>query len=240
MSRTRRIVIAILVCLSAAAAARAQSLAAEGWVVLPVDEYRALRARANPETPPPTASPVDATLTRVEYDLRVDPSTAPGPGGDTIAGRVTLTVDVLRDGWARIPIPAGLMASDARVDGEPAAIVEAAPPYLLLSRAGRAIVSLDLVMPLSATAGNEAAVLPASPAPITRTILVLPRSGVDLSLTGGFVADHIETADESRWTLFGHPNEPLKLIWKHRVDDRRATLPLRVRLFVPLPRDEPT
>ena len=46
---------------------------AEGWVVLPVDEYRALRERAQSASrrrPPPP--PVDATLTRVDYDLRVD------------------------------------------------------------------------------------------------------------------------------------------------------------------------
>ena len=44
----------------------------DGWVVLPVDEYRALRERANPPPPPPAPPPVDATLTRVDYDLRVD------------------------------------------------------------------------------------------------------------------------------------------------------------------------
>lgn len=199
----------------------AQAPPPEGWVVLSVDEYRALRDRSLGIGPPQPGAPVDGTLSRVEYDLHIE--------GDAIVGRALLTVDVLRDGWAHIAIPAGLRASDARIDGEPAAIVEAAPPYLLLSRAGRAIVSLDVVMPLTATAGTEAVILPASPAPITRTSLVLPASGVDLSLTGGFVADHVETADESRWTVFGHPNEPLKLIWKHRVDDRRATLPLRVR-----------
>ena len=44
----------------------------EGWVVLPVDEYRALRDRAFPPAPLPAPPPVDATLTRVDYDLRVD------------------------------------------------------------------------------------------------------------------------------------------------------------------------
>jgi hypothetical protein len=190
-------------------------------VVLSVDEYRALRDRSLGIGPPQPAVPVDGTLSRVEYDLHIE--------GDAMVGRALLTVDVLRDGWARIPIPAGLMASDASVDGEPAAIVEAAPPYVLLSRTGRSVVSLDLVVPLTAAAGTESIILPASPAPITRTGLVLPRRGVDLSLTGGFVSDHVESADESRWTLFGHPNEPLKVLWKHRVDDRRATLPLRVR-----------
>ena len=61
---------------------------AEGWVVLPVEEYRALRERAIPPAPPPLAPPVDATLTRVDYDLRV--------GSDSIAGRALLMIDVLK------------------------------------------------------------------------------------------------------------------------------------------------
>ena len=50
---------------------------ADGWVVLPVDEYRALRDRAIPPPPPPPAPPVDATLTRIDYDLRVDGDRSP-------------------------------------------------------------------------------------------------------------------------------------------------------------------
>src|SRR5882672_4494947 len=83
----------------------------EGWVVLPVDEYRALRERAIPPAPLPGVPPVDATLTRVEYDLRVD--------SDSVGGRALLTIDVLRDGWTRVQIPAGLMVRDATLDGQP-------------------------------------------------------------------------------------------------------------------------
>ena len=202
-------------------AALAQTSSPEGWVVLSIDEYRSLRDRSLGSGPPPAAAPIDGTLSRVDYDLRIE--------GESIAGRALLTIDVLREGWARIPIPPGLMVSDARMDGQPVALVEGAPPYLLLTRSGRAIVSLELVVPLTSTAEGESITLPASPAPITRTSLVLARSGVDLSLTGGFVGEHVEAADENRWTMFGRPNEPLTLSWKRRVDDRRAALPLRTR-----------
>jgi hypothetical protein len=190
-------------------------------VVLSIDEYQALRDRSRAVGPPVPNLPVDGTPSRVEYDLHID--------GETITGRGVLTVDVLRDGWARIPIPAGLIVSDARVDGAPAALVEGAPPYVLLSRTGRTVVSLDLVVPLVAAAGTESISLPASPASVTKTTLLLPRSNVDLSLTGGLVTDHAESTTESRWTVYGRPNEPLKLAWKHRVDDRRSALPLRAR-----------
>src|SRR5690242_16161791 len=62
-----------------------------GWVVIPVDEYQNLRARAFPTEHDPDPPPVDATLSRVDYDLRI--------AGDLASGRASLTVDVLKDGW---------------------------------------------------------------------------------------------------------------------------------------------
>lgn len=193
----------------------------EGWVVLSIDEYQSLRNRSLGLAAPSAPAPIDATLSRVDYDLHLD--------GETIAGQALLTIDLLRDGWARIPIPSGLMVRDARIDGQPLALVDGTPPYLLLSRTGRSVASLDLVVPLAASAGSESITLPPSSASITRVSLVLPRRGVDLSLSGGYVAEHAETADESRWTIFGRPNEALTLSWKRRVDDRRSGQPLRTR-----------
>jgi hypothetical protein len=196
----------------------------EGWVVLPIDEYRALRERAFPPPPAPAAPPVEATLTRVDYDLRVD--------GDTAGGRALLTIDVLCDGWTRVPIPAGLMVRDAALDGHRVPLVDGAPPFVLLSRRGRSVLTLDIVVPMTASAGAESIVLPPSPAPISRAQLTLAKNGVDLTLAGGFLAEHSETAVLSRWIAFGRPNVPLALTWKRKVDDRRAELPLRLRARV--------
>ncbi|HEY7188470.1 MAG TPA: hypothetical protein VH436_18060, partial [Vicinamibacterales bacterium] len=226
MDRAPLILIGTCVCAIAfATPAFAQTATTpDGWVVLPVDEYRALRDRANPQPPPPANPPVDATLTRVDYDLRAD--------GDSIAGRALLTIDVLRDGWTRVQIPAGLMVRDARLDGQPVSLVEGPPPHVLLSRAGRVVLTLDIVIPLTASAGTESVALPSSTAPISRATLVLPRSGVDLNVTGGFIADRAEDTNESRWTAFGRPGQALMLMWKRKVDDRRAEQPLRTRARV--------
>src|SRR5438876_575786 len=104
-----------------------------------------------------------------------------------------------------------------------------APAHVLLARAGRSVLTLDLVVPLAASAGTESIVLPASASPISRVALTLPKNGVDLSAAGGFIAEHAETAGESRWTAYGRPNQPLTLSWKRKIDDRRAELPVRVR-----------
>ena len=88
---------------------------AAGWVVLPINEYRVLRAKAYPTEPVPAPPPLDATLTRVEYDLHVL--------GDLATGTAKLTVDVLKDGWVRVPVPAGLLVRDAQLDGKALSLV---------------------------------------------------------------------------------------------------------------------
>ena len=128
-----RTLIGILVIGTAAPAApvaRAQEPArTDGWVVLALDDYRALRARAFPSTPDPLPPPVDATLTRVDYELRVN--------GDSVTGEARLTIDVLKQGWVSIQMPAGLLVRGARLDGRPTALVDGNPPRVLVSRPGR-------------------------------------------------------------------------------------------------------
>ncbi len=224
MSRSRSVVLVLIVCALAATTANAQTPAPEGWVVLSVDDYRQLRARANPGTPAPTPPPVDASLTRVDYELRVE--------GEAIAGRALLTVDVLREGWVKVPIPAGLMVRDARLDGQPVPLIEGPPAHVVLSRSGRAVLSLEISLPLASSAGTESIALPPSPAPLSRAVLMLPRGGVDLTVTGGFVSERSETPTESRWVALGRANQPLAFSWKRKVDDRRAEQPLRFRARV--------
>jgi hypothetical protein len=193
----------------------------DGWVVLPIDDYRALRARAYPNTPDPAPPPVEAALTRVDYDLRV--------AGDSVSGEARLTVDVLKQGWASVRVPAGLLVRDARLDGRPTALVEGTPPSVLLSRTGRSTLTLDVVVPLASTAGIESITLPASASALSAVTLTVPRTGVTLTVTGGFVAEETESSGESRWVVYGTPSRPLTFSWKHRVDDRRAAQPLRTR-----------
>jgi hypothetical protein len=202
-------------------AADAQDLPrADGWVVLSVDDYRTLRAHAfaSPPEPPP---PVDATLTRIDYDLRLS--------GDTVTGDARLTIDVLKQGWVSVLVPPGVLVRDARLDGRPTAIVDGDPPRVLIARAGRTTLALGLVVPLTASAGTESIVLPPSGSALSAVSLVIPRTGVDLAVTGGLVVDHTESATETRWTIYGRPGGALTFSWKRKADDHRATLPLRTR-----------
>jgi hypothetical protein len=204
-----------------------------GWVVLPVEEYRALHERAYPIEREPEPPPVEATLTRVDYDLRIDGESA--GAGELASGRATLTIDVLKDGWIRVPIPAGLLVREARLDGKLVSLVSSAGGKggnqlsALLSLAGRAVLLLDIALPVASSAGEESIALPSAPSGVTRASVQLPRQGVDIRLTGGLLAEKSESGSESKWVAYGRGNEALTFAWRRRTEDHRATQPLRLR-----------
>ncbi|HKF25712.1 MAG TPA: hypothetical protein VKB24_07035 [Candidatus Acidoferrum sp.] len=204
------------------------SEAGQGWVAIGLDEYKTLRAKAYPPEREPEPPPVEATLSRVEYDLHVN--------GEFASGRATLTIDVLKDGWVRVPIPASLLVREAKLDGKPVSLVSGPAAgksgsqlAAVLSRPGRATLVLDIALPIAANAGEESIVLPPSFSGVTRATLELPRQGVDIRLTGGLLSDRSETPKAIRWIVYATGPSPLAFSWKRKTEDRRAELPLRLR-----------
>ena len=222
-----RLMAGVLSAFLAAHAAAAQEAArTDGWVVLSIEEYRALRARAFPAAPDPAPPPVDAALTRVDYDLRIS--------GETVTGQARLAIDVLKQGWASVQVPAGMLVRDARIDGRatPLSVTDGGPARVLISRTGRTTLTLDVVVPLVSSAGTESMTLPASGSAVSAVTLIVPRTGVDLIVGGGFIAEQSETGSDSRWVVYGSPGRPLSFTWKRKSDDRRSSLPLRSRARV--------
>jgi hypothetical protein len=212
----------ILGCLvGPAASAQESPPRTEGSVVLPVEEYRSLRAKAYPPDKEPEPPPVDATLTRVEYDLRV--------AGESAAGEARLTVDVLKDGWVSVPIPSGLLVREARLDGRPVSLVETPAPHVLLSKTGRAVLSLEVAVPISAAAGSESLTLPPSAAAVTRVGLVIPRPKVELAVGNGFMAERSEVSGETRFVAHGRSGAALSFSWRQKREDHRLSQALRMR-----------
>jgi hypothetical protein len=214
------------------AAAQAQEKPTEpshtaGWVVISVDEYRVLRAKAYPVEHDPEPPPLDATLTRVDYDLHV--------AGDLAAGRASLTVDVMKDGWVRVPVPAGLLVREARLDGKQVSLVPGAQGKggthlsALLSHAGRFELLLDVDVPVTTSAGDESISLPSTESGVTRAAVVLPRQGVDLRIGGGLLSEKSEPAGETKWLAYARGNEALTFTWRKKTEDHHIELPLRLR-----------
>jgi hypothetical protein len=214
------------------AVARAQEKPIEpshiaGWVVIPIDEYRVLRAKAYPVEHDPEPPPLDATLTRVDYDLHV--------AGDLAAGRASLTVDVLKDGWVRVPVPAGLLVREARLEGKQVSLVPGAQGKggahlsALLSHAGRFELLLDVDVPITSSAGEESISLPSTESGVTRASVLLPRQGVDLRVGGGLLSEKSETSGETKWLAYARGNEALTFTWRKKTEDHHVELPLRLR-----------
>jgi hypothetical protein len=204
-----------------------ESIHASGWVVIPVQEYRVLRAKAYPVERDPEPPPTDATLTRVDYDLRV--------AGDLAAGRASLTVDVLKDGWVRVPVPPGLLVREARLDGKEVSLVPGAPGKggahlsALLSHAGRSVLLLDVDVHVTSSAGDESLALPATESGVTRAEVELPRLGVDLRVAGGMLSQKYETPGQTKWLAYARGNEALTFTWRRKTEDHHVELPLRMR-----------
>jgi hypothetical protein len=198
-----------------------------GWVVIGVEEYKSLRAKAYPPEREPEPPPVEATLSRVDYDLHVK--------GEFASGRANLTIDVLKDGWVRVPIPAGLLVREARLDGKLVSLVAGSSGKsggqlsAILSHSGRSVLVLDIALPIAASAGEESISLPPSVSGIMRATLELPRQGVDIRLTGGLLSDRSESANTNRWVVYATGNAPLTFSWKRKTEDHRAEMPLRLR-----------
>jgi hypothetical protein len=64
---------------------------------------------------------------------------------------------------------------------------------------------------------------------VSRAVVVLPRLGVEVRLTGGMLLERTESAGASRWVAHGRSNDSLTFAWKKKIDDQRASQPLRLR-----------
>ena len=217
-----------ILCISLfSSAAPAQEARSSGWVVIPVSEYRSLHSKAYPLEPEAESSPVSATLTRVDYDLQIR--------GDVAKGRVSLTVDVLKDGWVRVPIPSGLLVREAHLDNKLVSLVpdtkgrNSGQLTAILSHIGRSLLLLDIALPVASSAGSESISLPAADSGITRASIQLLRHGVDVQVGGGLLSEQSDTADESKWVAYGQGNAPLTFNWHRKTEDHRTTSPLRLR-----------
>ncbi|MEW6364809.1 MAG: hypothetical protein AB1714_09245 [Acidobacteriota bacterium] len=222
----RCVVLGLLASSALSVALAGNSSSDGGWVVLRVEDYRDLMEKAVTLEPKPAPPPVHATLTQLDYDLRIS--------ADAAHGTARLVVDVLNDGWVRVAIPRDFQVRATRIDGNPGSVVGAASEkgeglmYLVFSRRGRAIADLDIVIPVASSAGSDSITIPPSMAALTTTTVTMPRRGVEMTASQGLIDKVMETASESRFVAHGRSSVPLVLSWRRRLEDRVAQ-PLRLR-----------
>jgi hypothetical protein len=174
-----------------------------GWVVISVPDYHTLRVKAFPAEREPEPPPVDATLSRVDYDLRVD--------NDFAAGLREAKLD-------------GKPLSLASLSGAKSGSQFSA----LLSHTGRSVIMVEIALPITASASEERVSIPSTFSGVTKVTLEIPRPGVDLSLSGGLFSESKELASGGSWTAYGKGVEPIVFAWRRKAEERHSTLPLRM------------
>jgi len=189
-----------------------------GWVVIPVNQYEALHGKAFPVERAADPPPVEATLTRIDYDLRLD--------GVLAAGRASLTVDVVKDGWVRVPIPPGLLVRSARLGGKPVSLVGGRSDQMaVLSGKGRSVLLLDVAFNVTSSDGASHLSVPVGASGVTRASVEAVPQDVEVNVGGGFVAEK----SAAHWLAYARGNEPLSFTWRKKIEERRVELPLRMR-----------
>jgi hypothetical protein len=235
-----RILCAAVLTAAHAATASAQPAAiplstGDGWVALTIADYLKLREQAHPRPTPPAPPPVRATVSEAAYELTA---------GDGLAtGTAELAIDVLDDGWVEIPLPPSLFVQAARLGGQPLAIADGrgasggapgGPPgpgtrRILLSRKGRALVTLDVAVAIGDAAGNESIQLPPAAGGLLRVSLTVPRGDVAVVATGGSIVQRTGDAAAHRVTAHAAFGQGLGLSWSRRRDSVGASQPARLR-----------
>src|SRR5438105_3145829 len=100
--------------------------------------------------------------------------------------------------------------------------------HALFSHTGRAVITLEIALPIAATASEERVSIPSTFSGVTRVTLEIPRSGVDLSLNGGLLSETHELKTGGKWTAYGKGAEPIVFAWRRKTEEHHATLPLRM------------
>lgn len=194
---------------------------AQGWVVIPIKEYEALRGKAYPAPRESEPESPSATLTRIDYDLRID--------GTVASGRASLTIDVLKDGWVRVPIPQGLLVRDARLGSDPVSLVpmpgRTSQLSAVVSKKGRSVLVLDVAFTIASTGSEERLSLPAGAAGVTRAAVAFTPQEVEVKVTGG----NLSEKSTARWIAYARGSEPLTFAWRKKIEEKRVELPPRVR-----------
>lgn len=203
--------------------------AGDGWVALSIADYLKLRDQAHPRPPTPPGPPARATVSDTHYELAA---------GDGLAtGTAELTIDVFDDGWVEIPLPPSLFVRAARLGSRPLALADgrsaadgASPGTrrILLSQKGRAVVSLEIAVPIAETAGQASIQLPPAAGGLVRAVLTVPRSDVAVAAGNGTIVERTTAVDTHRVAAHATPGQTLALTWR-RQRALSPALPVKLR-----------
>jgi hypothetical protein len=192
-------------------------------VTLPLEEYEALRSRANPGDPPQPPPPGPFALEAADLDITVGATSA------RIAQALTLTL--YASGWQKIPIGEAGSFIGAQFGNLEGRVETAESGWTVLARGtGRHEVRLESVTPVTldetATRPTRRFEVRLPPAAMVRGRLRVPANVEEVQVSGPSTARR--EADGS-WTFAASPNGAMLrfLLFGKQIVPERTRLPLR-------------
>ncbi len=193
-------------------------------VFLPYEEFLELWRKAHEVDGEEEGLPLPAAVRAAAYEGRAD--------GDMVNLDATLEIEVLADGWQRIPLDfAGAGIEEARVDGEPALLVPAAQGgsgyELLLEDAGRRTLTLSLRIGAARDGDRHTAAFSLPAVPLSRLRLTVPGSATEIQVTPR-LASTTRALESGRTELvaFLGPVSRIQIAWTQQVDEGPRVEPL--------------
>ncbi len=190
-------------------------------VFLPYAEFRRLWERANPTAPDTATPPVPVAVRSAAYKGIAE------DGG--IRFEATLEIEVLADGWQRLPLPfSGIGIESATLDGTPALMVPAKAGYeLLVKDKGRRVLVLALRVGAPVDGDSHKATFGVPPAPLSKMELVVPGLDTDVDITPRLASTSRKRADgQTELLAFLGPTGKVSLRWRRRPEDAPTVKPL--------------
>jgi len=193
-------------------------------VFLPYEEFLDLWRKAHAADEETRGPPMPAAVRAAAYDGTAE--------GDMVHLEATLEVEVLADGWQRIPLDfAGAGIERALVDGQPALLVPASKAgagyELLLKDVGRRTLTVSLRIAAARTGDRHTAAFSLPAVPLSRLRLTVPGSATEVEVTPR-LASTTQATDGGRTELvaFLGPVSRIQIAWTQQVDEGPRVEPL--------------
>lgn len=190
-------------------------------VFLPYAEFKKLWERAYRVPPDTKTPPVAAAVRSAVYRGVVD--------ADMIRLEAELDVEVLADGWQRVPLGfRGIGVETATIDGAPALLVPAKHGYdLLLQDAGRRTLTLTLRAGAPPAGDTHVSEFELPPVPLARLTMRVPGTDTDVQIAPRLASSVRPAADDTTELLaFLGPVSKVKLTWRRKPEDRPTLAPM--------------
>ena len=195
-------------------------------VFLPYEEFQALWQKALDKTPghAPDRLPADALISRLEAQATVTQ--------DVVRVRAQLSIEVLKEGWNRIPLRLSDVAlASAELDGKAARIVfDPARGYeLLVEKQGKDPAFYELALAFAKsytrTPGRNSVQIETPPVPVSRWDVRIPEPGVKVDLHPLLAATDVPAGtgpDETRVLAFVGSTPSIRIEWTPQAEGAKG------------------